>query len=65
MLKTGEVSKILGIPRTTLQYWDRTGKFKPTIVDPNSGYRYYEVEKVKSFKELVEVYKNFKQLEGE
>lgn len=40
----GEVSKIKGVSIRTLRFYDKIGLFKPTYVDPDTGYRYYGIE---------------------
>lgn len=37
----GEVSKLTGIPKDTLLYYDKIDLFKPDYVNPETGYRYY------------------------
>ena len=37
----GEVSKITGISKDTLRFWDKIGLLKPRYVDPRNNYRYY------------------------
>lgn len=37
----GEVSKITGISKDTLRFWDKIGLLKPKYVDPENSYRYY------------------------
>lgn len=37
----GEVSKITGISKDTLRFWDKIGLLKPKYVDPVNSYRYY------------------------
>lgn len=37
----GEVSRISGVPKDTLLYYDRIGLFKPKFVNPDTRYRYY------------------------
>lgn len=38
----GEVSKLHNISIHTLRYYDKIGLLKPSEVDPNSNYRYYD-----------------------
>lgn len=38
---TGEVSKITGIPKDTLYFYDKVSLLKPDRVDPQNHYRYY------------------------
>lgn len=37
----GEVSRISGVPKDTLLYYDRIDLFKPKFVNPDTRYRYY------------------------
>lgn len=37
----GEVSKITGVSKDTLRFYDKIDLFKPSFVDENNGYRYY------------------------
>lgn len=37
----GEVSRITGISKDTLRFWDKIGLLKPRETDPETGYRYY------------------------
>jgi len=41
LLSIGELSKITGVHIKALRYHDSIGILKPSIVDPDSGYRYY------------------------
>lgn len=40
----GQVSKITGIPKDTLRYYDKIGLFQPAIKSEVNGYRYYSIE---------------------
>ncbi len=40
-LSVNEFSKLSGIERTTLRYWDEIGLFSPARRDPENNYRYY------------------------
>ncbi len=40
-LSVNEFSKLSGIERTTLRYWDEIGLFSPARRDPDNNYRYY------------------------
>lgn len=42
----GEVSKLSDIPKQTLIYYDKEDVFKPKIIDPNNGYRYYTADQI-------------------
>ena len=37
----GEVSRITGVSKDTLRFYDKIDLFKPKYVDPGNGYRYY------------------------
>lgn len=37
----GEVSRITGVSKDTLRFYDKIDLFKPSFVDPQNGYRYY------------------------
>lgn len=43
----GEFSKLTGVPKQTLQFYDKMGIFSPAIRKEN-GYRYYELEQYDS-----------------
>lgn len=40
----GEVSRITGVPKDTLLYYDKIDLFKPKFVNPQTKYRYYTYE---------------------
>ncbi len=40
-LSVNEFSKLSGIEKTTLRYWDEIGLFSPAWRDPENNYRYY------------------------
>lgn len=42
MYQIGEFSKITGLTVKTLRFYDEQGLLKPSCVDPDSGYRYYD-----------------------
>lgn len=42
----GELSKLHGMRKQTLIYYDNIDLFKPNIVDQNNGYRYYTSEQL-------------------
>jgi effector-binding domain-containing protein len=46
MLTIGEYSRLTQVPAKTLRYYDEIGLFKPTRVDPSTGYRFYSVEQL-------------------
>ncbi len=39
--RIGEVSKITGISKDTLHFYDHAGLLTPAYIDPQNGYRYY------------------------
>jgi DNA-binding transcriptional MerR regulator len=45
-LSVNEFSKLSGIERTTLRYWDEIGLFSPARRDPENNYRYYSPEQI-------------------
>ncbi|MFR1518818.1 MAG: MerR family transcriptional regulator [Clostridia bacterium] len=48
MLSIGAFSKITNVTTKTLRYYDEIGLLKPICVDPDSGYRYYDVAQLKT-----------------
>ena len=47
--KIGQVSKILNLPVKTIRFYEEKGLFKPSKVDEESGYRYFDekaIEKI-------------------
>ena len=49
MLKIGEFAKACGASVQTLRYYDQIGVFCADYTDPDSGYRYYSRDKIKTF----------------
>ena len=45
-LTVKEFSRLSGIERTTLRYWDEIGLFSPARRDPKNNYRYYSSEQI-------------------
>ena len=45
-LSVNEFSKLSGIGKTTLRYWDEIGLFSPAKRDPENNYRYYSPEQL-------------------
>ena len=45
-LSVNEFSKLTGIEKTTLRYWDEIGLFSPVKRDPENNYRYYSPEQL-------------------
>lgn len=43
----GQMSKLHNVPVKTLRYYDEIDLFKPNLVDPKNGYRYYSIEQFK------------------
>lgn len=43
-LSTGEMASHFGISKQTLIYYDKIGLFRPKIVNPETGYRFYTME---------------------
>ena len=39
----GEMAKMHNIAESTLRYYDEKGIFHPSIVDPQTNYRYYTI----------------------
>ena len=48
MLPIGEFSKICNVTTKTLRYYDEIGLLKPSIVNGHNGYRYYDVQQLKT-----------------
>ena len=38
-----EFAKLTGVSVRTLHYYDEIGLLKPTLVDAQNGYRFYEI----------------------
>ena len=49
MLKIGEFAKVCGASVQTLRYYDKIGVLCADHIDPDSGYRYYHPDKIKTF----------------
>ncbi len=45
-LSVNEFSKLSGIEKTTLRYWDEIGLFSPVKRDPDNNYRYYSPDQL-------------------
>ena len=45
-LTVKEFSRLSGIERTTLRYWDEIGLFSPAKRDPENNYRYYSSDQI-------------------
>lgn len=48
MLSIGEFSKICGVTTKTLRYYSEIGLIIPSEINPESGYRYYSIEQLKT-----------------
>lgn len=42
LVATGHFAKTTGLTRSTLRFYDEVGLLRPALVDPETGYRYYE-----------------------
>ena len=71
MIKIKDRISITGLARLrnvnteTLRHYDRIGLFKPTYVDPRTGYRYYSIlqyEKLGTIKELRQLEMSLKEI---
>lgn len=47
MLSIGEFSKICGVSTKTLRYYDEIGLIHPDEINPENGYRYYSIGRLK------------------
>ena len=52
MLKIGEFARICQVSTQTLRYYDSAGILRADRIDPQSGYRYYNREKLEEFQEI-------------
>jgi DNA-binding transcriptional MerR regulator/effector-binding domain-containing protein len=59
MYSIGEFSKITGLTVKTLRFYDEQGVLKPTCVDEQTGYRYYDARRI----ELARVIRRLRELE--
>lgn len=57
MIKIGTFAKICNVSKQTLRYYDAEGILKADAIDPSSGYRFYSVEAVEKYKQII-FYKN-------
>lgn len=46
LMSIGELSKQTGVHIKSLRYYDRLGILRPAYVDPDSGYRYYDLHQI-------------------
>ena len=47
-----EVASVLGVPRRTLQSWEKAGKIPKPRRDPMSNYRLYTQEAIERLKKI-------------
>ena len=47
MLSIGEFSKICGVTTRTLRHYDTIGLIKPTHINPDTSYRFYDVSQIR------------------
>lgn len=52
MLKITEFSKLCKCSVYTLRYYDQIGILKPSIIDTNSGYRFYDENQLDDYIEI-------------
>lgn len=45
----GQFAKLINKTQQTLRNWDKSGKLKPSYVDPETGYRYYTEDQLREF----------------
>ena len=57
MIKIGDLAKICNVSTQTLRYYDFEGVLKADAVDSSSGYRYYSIDAVEKYKQIL-FYKN-------
>ena len=53
MIKIGDFAKICNVSTQTLRYYDSEGILKADVVDSSSGYRFYSIDAVEKYKEIV------------
>ena len=53
MIKIGDFAKICNVSTQTLRYYDAEGILKADVVDPSSGYRFYAVDAVEKYKQIL------------
>ena len=58
MLKIGDFSKLCKVTVKALRYYDELGILKPDYIDPANGYRYYQVNKLRTVSKIV----NYKEM---
>ena len=47
MLSIGEFSRICGVTTRTLRYYDKINLIKPSHIDLDSGYRFYDLNQLR------------------
>lgn len=57
MIKIGDLSKICNVSTQTLRYYDAEGVLKADVTDASSGYRFYSIDAVEKYKQIL-FYKN-------
>ena len=50
MYSIGRFSKICNVPIKTLRYYDDIGLLKPSYIDSETNYRYYDYDKIDTIK---------------
>lgn len=55
MLSISEMAKLRQITPETLRHYDRIGLFRPSYIDPESGYRYYSITQYEDLGTIVEL----------
>ena len=53
MLGIGAVARLAGVSVRTLRYYDEIGLLRPVWTDPNTGYRWYEVDQLHRLHRIV------------
>lgn len=53
MLTIGQLSKLTQLPVKTLRFYHEEGVLMPASVDPDTGYRYYDVSQVETARAIV------------
>ena len=46
-LMIGKVASLYGITVQTLRHYDKIGLFRPEVINPDTGYRYYSLEQLR------------------
>lgn len=52
-LSIGEFAELTGVSIRTLHYYDEIGLLKPSSIDTNSGYRYYNEDSLDRMQEIL------------